>query len=137
MALNTACERLTHAKERIKTVGWRQRVLRDRVNTDSEAGDYDYFESFNGPGCLIGSLVDDEEFARYRRGKLLSLYYGVASLPGLEEAYTALGFAHGHAAYGWNDEVGRTVDEVLTRIDEGKAKVCPKEENELGTGPTV
>lgn len=103
----TIYERLQHAKDRIQTVGWHH-------GSWSKSGT-------SGPGCLLRSMLTDEEFEA-RCGEY-SFEVRTVQDPMLNEAAQLLGF--GETTYGgprqnaarWNDELGRTEEEVLARLD--------------------
>lgn len=102
----TACERLTYAEKRLKEKGWMQGNFRKRVE-----GKLDH----TGPACLLGALVTDEE---------LDEGVAVVNHPGVRLAMQAMGFTFSYDVWGWNDATGRTIGDVLTRINTGKEVAC-------------
>lgn len=109
--MNTACERINFALERIVKVGWQPYRLRKQ------------FDDPAGPGCLLGSLVTDAEYATAQAaGTNETSIYGLG-LPGLREAATAMEFEDGKHVWGWND-AQPDVAPVLERLAAGKKRAC-------------
>lgn len=133
MALKTACERIKHAQERIKTKGWVRRLLRKPTKIFTAKTDpLEYNrEVAAGAACLVGSLIDDDEFVEYTNAPTYpSIYNNSVPLPGLAAAYAALGFQSGYAAYLWNDKEFRTQAEVEAKLADAQKTACPEEPNE-------
>lgn len=127
-APNTACERINYALDRIARKGWIKNCLRKRVMTPDGVR-----ANLDGPACLLGSLVTDDEYAALRTYKLIDeqtlegvddspIYYG--TLPGLAAACHALNLSSTYDTWSWNDEPGRTVEEVIVRLADGKKRAC-------------
>lgn len=116
---NTACERIDYAMKRIAEKGWIQARIRPWRTANLDALEHHY----DGPACLLGSLVTDTELANLEKAQKTDAIYHL-TLPGLQEAALALQFNSAHAVWQWNDKRDRSVDEVLTRLQEGKGRAC-------------
>src|SRR5882672_1471558 len=64
--LNTACERINYALDRIARVGWCKGRLRAAINENTfepdDLGGPNLDTAIAGPACLLGSLMTDAEF---------------------------------------------------------------------------
>lgn len=122
-SLNTACERIDHALQRIEAKGWTKHFIRGAKRGDWDAA---------GPSCLVGGLISDEEYKTFLPedrddfGKTLDAFRPIyaGSLPGLIEAVNALGFHSVIDAAVWNDSNSRKREQVIERLQMGKTQAC-------------
>jgi hypothetical protein len=124
--MNTACERINYALDRVSRVGWMKKQLREGANAA-------------GPACLLGSLIADSEYASLleqaptpskwigaegSEAFLRDVFRDTAQLPGLLAAVQAMGFRNPAEAWGWNDYQAINETSVLDRLSDGKKRAC-------------
>ena len=140
-ALNTACERINHALDRIARVGWcrgrmRAKFNEARMHRTAEEFVEDAKREIAGPACLIGSLITDDEFvavmAKVAPMDRADVYECVSKLPGMPETLLALDFKGTtycrpvSQAWVWNDDRPHDTAQadIIERLTEGKQKAC-------------
>lgn len=132
----TACERLKMAEERIGRGQWKKFGLSSGFGLQANY-------------CLVGALCTEKELENvgWIGNQRLDVYNAqleifrtetdilpkeIVSVPGLQEAYEALGFRNGHDAYMWNDSDSTMLGDVYDRVSTARQKICPNQETPDG-----